>query len=119
MPVPKDALKSIQSWLTKRFGSTYKNTGDMLSHGDQDNFTDCGILAANTAAHDIFADKLWSPEMKALHRVMWFVNLSEAHIDYVRTLHFLPVTILIPNSCRSINLRNIHLMDMLATLKNY
>lgn len=94
MPAPKDALKSIQSWLKKRFGSTYQNTGDMLSHGNQDNFTDCGILAANTAAHDIFADKLWSPATKALNRAMWFVNLSEAHINYVRTLRFLlPVTI--------------------------
>ena len=66
----------------------------MLLHGDQDNFMDCGILAANTAAHDIFADKVWSPEMKALHRVTWFVNLSETHIDYVCTLHFLHVTII-------------------------
>ena len=96
-PAPKDALKSMQSWLKKRFGSTYKNAGDMLLHGDQDNFTDCGILAANTAAHDILADKVWSPEMKALHRVTWFVNLSEAHIDYVHTLNFLQVTIINAN----------------------
>jgi hypothetical protein len=70
-----------------RFGDTYKNTGNSLSHGDQDDFTDCGILAANTAAHDIFGDSLWNPDTKGLHRVHWFVRLSEAHIKYVRTLH--------------------------------
>lgn len=85
MPPPKDALKYIQSWLKKRFGSTYKDMGDSLSHGDQDNFTDCGILAANTAAHDIFSDDLWNPEAKVLHRLHWFIKLSESHIKYVHT----------------------------------
>ena len=86
MPQPMDIVKHIQSWLKKRFGGTYKNTGDTLAHGDQDNFTDCGILAASTAAHDIFDDNIWNPNTKHLHRLDWFIKLSKAHIEYVCTL---------------------------------
>ncbi|KDR78516.1 hypothetical protein GALMADRAFT_209010 [Galerina marginata CBS 339.88] len=49
------------------------------SIGDQDNFTDCGILAANIAAHDIFADKPWNPETKARHRVEWSIIPKRVH----------------------------------------
>ncbi|KAF8814343.1 hypothetical protein BYT27DRAFT_7250099 [Phlegmacium glaucopus] len=83
MPPPTDILKYIQLWLKKCFGGTYKNTGNSLSHGDQDNFTDCGILATNTATHDIFGDSLWNPNTKCLHRGHWFIKLSKAHIEYV------------------------------------
>ena len=88
MPPPNDIIKYILSWIKKRFGDTYKDAGNSLSHGEQDDFTDCGILAANTAAHDIFGDSLWNPDTKGLHRVHWFVRLSETHIEYVRTLHY-------------------------------
>jgi len=29
---------------------------DSLAHGNQEDFTDCGILMTNTAAHDMFHD---------------------------------------------------------------
>lgn len=72
-------------WLKKRFGKEFEVTGDSLGHGNQEDGTDCGILAANTAAHDIFGDKLWTVGQKMLQRAQWFVKLSTSHMDEVRT----------------------------------
>lgn len=85
MPPPKTAIKQVQTWLKQIFGKEFKNTSDSLQHGKQDNFTDCGILAANTAAHNIFGDDIWTNEIKSLARVEWFRILGISHIKDVRT----------------------------------
>lgn len=85
MPPPKVAIKQVQTWLKRRFGKEFKSTGDSLAHGDQEDFTDCGILMTNTAAHDMFDDTLWTYERKAIERANWFIRLSKAHIEDVRT----------------------------------
>lgn len=69
----------------KRFGKPFKNTGDSLAHGRQEDFTDCGMLTANTAAHNIFNDELWTKDRKNVERARWFITLSEAHIKEVHT----------------------------------
>jgi len=53
-------------------------------HGRQEDFTDCGILAANTAAHDIFNDQIWTPETKPVERMKWFLALARIHMKDVR-----------------------------------
>ena len=58
--------------------------GDTLIHGEQDNATECGILTANTAAHEIFNDELWGAEEKADERACWFNVLRDVHIEEVR-----------------------------------
>jgi hypothetical protein len=94
MPPPKATLKQVQTWLKKRFGKEFKNTWDSLAHGDQEGFIDCGILASNTAAHDIFGDALWTYERKAIERVQWFIRLSKTHIEDVRTFCILSFSVL-------------------------
>lgn len=81
----KDAIKLIQNWLKKTVGSAFKVTGDSLAHGNQEDVTNCGILAANTAAHEVFGDPLWSPSKKILACATWFVQMCSLHIDDVRT----------------------------------
>ena len=83
MPPPKIAMKKIQWWLKARFGKEFKDLGDSLEHGLQDDYTSCGILTSNTVAHDVFGDEIWTCENKFLERVKWFVILSEAHINDV------------------------------------
>lgn len=83
MSPPKVAMKVIRSWTKKTFGVEYKNKGDALVHGNQNNYTDCGILAANTVAHDIFGDELWVPGNQTLERLRWFLCLGNLHIEHV------------------------------------
>ncbi|KAH9979551.1 hypothetical protein BGW80DRAFT_1442528 [Lactifluus volemus] len=66
---PMDIIKKLQWWLKKRLDGPFKNLGDGLEHGRQDDMSNCGILCANTAACDIFEDDdLWTTETKALKR---------------------------------------------------
>lgn len=87
MSPPKEIIRKLQWWLKHRFGTTFKNVGNQLEHGKQEDWTDCGIVSANTAAREIFRDEpLWTVEKKQLERVAWFVKLCQAHIDDVSFL---------------------------------
>lgn len=87
MPAPKAIIRKLQWWLKCRFGEKFKDIGNQLGHGKQEDWTDCGIVSANTAAHELFRDEeLWTVEKKQLERVAWFVKLCRAHIDDVRFL---------------------------------
>lgn len=57
--------------------------GDSLEHGHQNDWTDCGILTANTAAREIFEDELWTENKKQYERGKWFVTLVSKHIKEV------------------------------------
>lgn len=83
---PKEIIKKIQWWLKKRFGIQFKDCGDDLEHGKQEDFTDCGIACANTAARELFEDPLWSDEQKGDQRVRWFITLTKKHIKEVSVL---------------------------------
>lgn len=81
-------MKKIQWWLKHLFRAIFKDQGNTLSHGIQRDFTDCGILCANTAAREIFENEiLWKPKRKRLERVVWFNTLVKKHIDEVSATH--------------------------------
>ena len=80
MAPPRTAIKKLKWWLKSRFEREFKDCGDTLNHGFQIDVTDCGILAANTAAHDVFNDVVWTVERKIEERVQWFLTLSKAHM---------------------------------------
>ena len=87
MKPPKEAIRKIQWWLKSRFNRAFKELGDKLQHGDQEDYTDCGILAANTAACELFEDEeIWTPKRKVLERVTWFNKLVEKHISEVNII---------------------------------
>ena len=87
MPAPNAIIRKLQWWLKQRFGAKFKDIGNQLEHGRQEDWTDCGIVSANTAAHELFGgEALWAVETKQLERVAWFVKLCRAHIDDVRFL---------------------------------
>lgn len=87
MPAPKAIIQKLQWWLKHRFGEKFKDIGNQLEHGRQEDWTDCGIVSVNTAAHELFrGEALWTVEKKQLERVAWFVKLCRAHIDDVRFL---------------------------------
>src|SRR6266498_679155 len=81
MKAPKEIIKKLQWWLKKWFEKEFSDSGDQLEHGLQDDGISCGIVVANTTAHDIFNDKLWMAEHKAVERVQWFMMLSKKHME--------------------------------------
>jgi hypothetical protein len=84
MPPPKGIIKKLQWWLRKRFRGPFKDCGDTLEHGLQEDGTECGIVAPNTAAREVFRDELWTTDRKVFERANWFCKLSAAHVKDVR-----------------------------------
>ncbi|GLB42721.1 hypothetical protein LshimejAT787_1201700 [Lyophyllum shimeji] len=83
MAAPKDLIRKLQWWLKKRIGRQFKEMGDQLEHGRQEDWTDCGVISPNTAAHEVFNDELWTCERKVHERLRWFLTLCRAHIEDV------------------------------------
>ncbi|KAF8164694.1 hypothetical protein B0H34DRAFT_670722 [Crassisporium funariophilum] len=78
---PKECMKKVMWWLKERIGKQFKDVGDELEHGEQNDFTDCGIVAVNTAAHEVFGDELWTDATKSRHCVQWFLMLAKKHME--------------------------------------
>ncbi|KAF8814925.1 hypothetical protein BYT27DRAFT_7010209, partial [Phlegmacium glaucopus] len=72
MPCPKAVIKKLQWWLQKRFETPFKELGDNLVHGKQEDRTECGILTVNTIAYKVFQGPLWVVGQKTVECVVWF-----------------------------------------------
>lgn len=60
-------LANLQLWLKIHFGIDAVDQGDSMTHGKQNDTFNCGPVSANTIAHHIFDDALWSPETAVYH----------------------------------------------------
>ncbi|PPR07227.1 hypothetical protein CVT24_010170 [Panaeolus cyanescens] len=106
---PSPIVKKIQQWSKVRLGVNLKNIGDVLAHGRQEDYTDCGIAAVSTAECEVFPDlettEQWSSTTKEKHRLRWFADLTERHISMVNcsaqvesyAVHLLSQTALAPH----------------------
>ena len=83
-------IRKLHWWSEERFGIKLKDLGDALLHGMQDNWTDCGIIAVNTAIHEILnSQPLWTSQRKQVERVCWFLTLLHRHVlDVSERLNF-------------------------------
>ncbi|KAJ3564561.1 hypothetical protein NP233_g8221 [Leucocoprinus birnbaumii] len=76
-------IEELQDWIrntkppTRSQGNYRVSTG--LAHSQQDDATSCGILCANTAAHNLLGFELWSSGRKVFERLRWYVNLTSLH----------------------------------------
>ena len=84
MPPPKAIIRKLQWWLRKWFHGPFKDCGDALEHGLQEDGIECGIVAPNTAAQEVFHDELWTTDQKVFEHAHWFCKLSAAHVEDVR-----------------------------------
>ena len=74
-------MQKLHWWSEERFRIKLKELGDVLLHGAQDNWTDCGIIAVNTAIHEILdSQPLWTSQRKQVERVCWFLTLLHRHV---------------------------------------
>jgi hypothetical protein len=84
MKPPKEVLKKLQWWLSACLRNIFKDLGNNLLHGKQEDYTDCRILCVNTAAYEIFEDeKLWQQDIKGQERAKWFLTLAKNHMNEV------------------------------------
>lgn len=80
MPPPKKFMEHTQKWLQSAFRYKFKNMGDYLVHGVQNDSFSCGILLSNTISHAIFHTPIWIPRQGVFERVSWFVELVKGGI---------------------------------------
>ncbi|KAH7918522.1 hypothetical protein BV22DRAFT_1051683 [Leucogyrophana mollusca] len=77
---PIKVIRAAQTWLRKEFGSPFKDEGDTLTHGVQNDQFSCGICVVNTIAHNAFGDELFTHAKQFVMRILLFVELAESEI---------------------------------------
>ncbi|KAF9039557.1 hypothetical protein BDP27DRAFT_1431579 [Rhodocollybia butyracea] len=73
---PKAVADCIQRWIKLQFGESFQWVGKLVVHGIQQDAISCIPGTANTIAHGIWGDKLWSMGKRMLDCVQWFVSLT-------------------------------------------
>jgi hypothetical protein len=68
-------MKALQRWLQARFKGPFEDSGDSLEHGNQKDGFSCLVCSANTIAHAVFKDELWTMDRAALEKINWFRTL--------------------------------------------
>ncbi|KAJ3920095.1 hypothetical protein F5877DRAFT_38885 [Lentinula edodes] len=89
MPPPKEVIKNVQKWLQARFGGTFREEGNTITHGDQCDSISCIPITMNTIAHGIFGDSIWIHENRFLDRLWWFQQLVPDGIETVSTFRYI------------------------------
>lgn len=67
----------LRLWLATCFDLDPEDGIDAMIHGKQNDTFNCGLTSANTIAHQIFGEPLWTPQTAVSHRVQWFLHLSQ------------------------------------------
>lgn len=66
----------LQVWLKQAFGKRFKNQGNMLPHGVQNDGYSCPMFTSNTLAHGVLGQPLLSAEKAVEERLLWFIRLA-------------------------------------------
>ncbi|KAJ3738347.1 hypothetical protein EV360DRAFT_90574 [Lentinula raphanica] len=84
-PRPRELLKRLTGWLNTEFKKTFKalDPGNIMRHGIQDDFYNCGIVAVNAIEYELFKSEVWTSQKKVFHRVRWFNDLSRAFFKQI------------------------------------
>ncbi|KAJ3749797.1 hypothetical protein EV360DRAFT_89654 [Lentinula raphanica] len=89
-PWPQSILRCLKCWLEYQFADkkfALLTNGNVLVHGVQDDFVNCGFICVNAIEHAVFPDApLWTAEKKTEHHVSTFnrvagLILSKMNID--------------------------------------
>ena len=74
---PTKFVALLQVWLKHAFGGKrFKNQGNMLPHGVQDDGHSCVVFTSNTLAHGVLDQPLLSAEEAVAERLSWFIRLA-------------------------------------------
>jgi hypothetical protein len=78
---PTVVMNALQRWLQARFKGKFKDCGDSLEHGIQEDGFSCLVCSANTIGHAVFDDELWHMNRAAVVKVDWFQILIKCGVD--------------------------------------
>ncbi len=76
----------LRLWLSTRFDLDPEDGIDAMIHGKQDDTFNCGPASANTIAHQVFGEPLWTPDTAVSHRIQWFLHLSRQAVQPMESL---------------------------------
>ncbi|KAI0309338.1 hypothetical protein OF83DRAFT_1179744 [Amylostereum chailletii] len=84
-PFPKqlESMKKILRWLKYAFKVTFSDEGNTLRHGTQHDSHSCGPCAMNCIEHAIFGVALFTPAIRCLCRLQYFLCLVHEHEEYM------------------------------------
>ncbi|KAI0363681.1 hypothetical protein BV20DRAFT_957785 [Pilatotrama ljubarskyi] len=73
---------SAIAWAKAELGVKLIDRGNCLPHGIQRDGSSCGVCTINTIAHNIFGDRLFTPEDRYRLQLEYFVVLGNAQITH-------------------------------------
>lgn len=77
---PNLFIRCLRSWLRKQFGRDFVLKENALRCGKQLEGNCCGVIVANSIAHDSLGDDLWVQANAAIERARWFLRLAELEL---------------------------------------
>ncbi|TFY61180.1 hypothetical protein EVJ58_g4673 [Rhodofomes roseus] len=80
---PRLAISALQDWLHHDFGGRFRDAGNTMRHGLQEDDSSCGICMINTFAHALFGEELFRHGIRRRLRIQYFNILARAHGNYV------------------------------------
>jgi hypothetical protein len=77
--------RGLDRWTKSQFHAAFKNAGEALPIGTQQDGISCGICVFNALEHEIFNTHLFAHARRNVLRVLYFVDIMKLLLDRVST----------------------------------
>lgn len=78
--------RGLENWLTTAFGASFKDLGNLLPIGRQEDGHSCGVCVINATEHAIFGVPLFTDKDRYALHVRYFIKVIGYLLDNVRVL---------------------------------
>ena len=79
--------RGLDRWTKTLFHAQFKNSGDILRIGAQQDGTSCGVCVFNALEHEIFDTRLFTHDRRDFLQVQYFVDIMKLLLDRVSATH--------------------------------
>ena len=79
--------RGLDRWTKTLFYAPFRNAGESLPIGTQQDGISCGICVLNGLEHEIFGARLFTHDRRNVLRVQYFVDVMKLLLDRVSMTH--------------------------------
>jgi hypothetical protein len=77
--------RGLDHWTRIMFYAPFKNVGEVLPIGIQQDGISCGVCVLNALEHEIFDTRLFTHDHRNVLRVQYFIDIMKLFLDHVST----------------------------------
>jgi hypothetical protein len=75
--------RGLDHWTNALFHAPFKNIGEVLPIGTQQDGISCGVCVLNALEHEIFVTRLFTHDRRNVLRVQYFMDIMKLLLDHV------------------------------------